>query len=148
MGHIQVIALNVEGDDQTLRDAIKTAAAVIGRGLNGDEAQRAAPLQGTPLDTRAALLGETGNSKPAPAEKKTRAPRAEQFPCDQCAEVFETNGKRSAHKRYNHPKAAATKPATTNGELWCPVKNCGRSFGKKGWLNNHLERDHGMKDPV
>jgi hypothetical protein len=43
---------------------------------------------------------------------------------------------------------AAEKTESAAGGLWCPVKNCGRQFRIKGWLNNHLEKDHGIRDTI
>lgn len=144
MGHIQIIALNVEGSDDTLRDAIKTAATVLNRDLNGEPKPEPPP---GPLPAGGAAL-------PAPENRQRREGRTAKFSCDQCDETFSSAGQRSAHKRYSHPKAAkkTAQPkagaAAEDGTLWCPVKNCGRSFGKRGWLNNHLERDHGIKEGI
>ncbi len=139
MGHIQVVALNVLGDDETLRKAIEVAAGVLDGSRTADT-------------TRAIDAAPEATTALPPPARRAKKSDAKQFPCKHtgCAEVFESVGKLAAHSRAVHPKTqAASKPAESQpGQLWCPVKNCGRSFHKKGWLNGHLERDHGIKGGI
>lgn len=78
----------------------------------------------------------------------------DEFACKTCGETFSARGKLSAHSRLLHPKKGAS---ATSGDqagdlgpaaakMWCPIKNCGRYFSKKAWLNQHLERAHGITE--
>ena len=135
MGKIQVAIVNVEGDGETIKEALRMAGDLIN--------ERGRPSATVELTAPAAAL-------PAPAAGK-------QFPCKHCAASFDSVGKISAHTRNEHPKnkkseptAATSAKAAENkgGVLWCPIKNCGSHFSKKGWLNIHLDRAHGIKDGI
>lgn len=131
MAKIQVAVINVEGDNDTLKEAMLMAGDLI--------AQRSAP------SATVELAAAPAAALPAAAPVKKTAGT---FYCKQCPETFDSVGKVAAHTRVTHPKAPKksdlSEGAEMNGQIWCPQKNCGRSFHKRGWLNIHLEKDHGV----
>lgn len=140
MGEIFVAVVKVQGDSDTINQALRMASDVI--------AQRSAPAAvEIPQAPMPAL--------PAAPVKKV----AGKFYCKQCTETFDSVGKVSAHTRMTHPKkakvSAVATPATktpadleggpgADGKFWGPQKNCGAVFSKVGWRNQHMQRAHGI----
>lgn len=88
------------------------------------------------------------------AEKKQCAPRApgkaadngsniDLFPCHFCDETFSRSQGRGRHESAAHPHQFKKKRSRNSGDFECPHDGCGYSTMKPGWLNNHIDREHG-----
>jgi hypothetical protein len=142
VGKIQALFVNVEGDNETLRDALHMAGNLIGQ-IPSATVELLAPVDAP------ALLPAAAPAAPANVA-------AGKFHCKQCPESFDSVGKIAAHTRMKHPKAPkpaaveTPKPdevkggAAAKGLFWCPAKNCAASFSKEGWRKQHAQRAHGI----
>lgn len=121
-GHISAVIINVSGDGATIAQAMEIFQQAIGGAKNAG-----------PALERPAMLAKPA-SPPALPEATAKT-----YQCKQC-DFRGSKGALSGHVRAKH--------MSKSDDLWCPQKNCGRSFSKKAWLNAHLEKEHGISDPL
>jgi hypothetical protein len=142
MGKIQVVAVNVEGDDTAIAEALKMATNFLNRSDGNADPEP----PGGPRAVTAALAAsaQARSHDPGPSER---------VECPRCGEPQKNRYALAVHSRFRHPKSKKAKEAShgkaaSGKEFFCPVKNCVKSFKLRGWRDKHVKRDHGIEESI